>query len=90
MTLKLYCITEDAIHIPVKVTSPTTLLNLDTDSIVCIAKPSGELVRPADSSTGTITEIWDEFNRPVTAEVTWDGAKPSQLGHSVGLLRSET
>lgn len=72
----------------VMVTSPTTLVT-PSGRILGIAKPNGEIIEPADSTTGNITEVWDEFNRPVIAEVAWDGARPSEFGRSFGLLRGE-
>jgi len=72
----------------VMVTSPTTLVT-PSGRILGIATPSGKIIEPAESTTGTITEVWDEFNRPVTAEVVWDGARVSTFGRSFGLLRGE-
>lgn len=71
--------------IKVHVTTPTTLLS-EGGRIVGIAHPAGHIVVPAVSPTGTIEQVWDEFNAPIAAEVVWDGAKVSEGTSSVGLL----
>lgn len=85
---RLMLVIDDKEPQEIMVTSPTTLVT-KSGRILGIATPSGAIIEPAESTTGKIAEVWDEFNRPVVAEITWDGAKPSQFGRSMGLLRSE-